>query len=1845
MTSSFLSTSARAANFKDLVSKTPTWEKYNLKQQQNIWDNLTPNEKIKKWQEADLVPSFTQAQDDLGINYKETDLSSFVDKTRHKARQARAKILLYIERIKQQDFDTKKQEYINQGVVPTYIEAATNLGISYDPSKIDNNVENDQKVRRTEKDKKAVIELYISLINRDIKYKHYVDNDIIPEMKEVRTALNMNKDDAESFVASIRTEIMENAKGQYIADSHIPTKKELKNRFGISRGDNRDDYIKSIRLKVMDKEKPQYIADNSIPTEKELEKKFGADKDEATNYIASIATQMMLGKKSYYIDNNIIPNADELMNEFKIEDIKANSYIHQIRAGIDAKQLLNNNDTTTKQSAGHSQKKSGSKHNWYMSNQGTHNTETSSGVSRTSSGIFTGRKEKQPYFFDPISTFKTHFNHKKNKGNLTQSQHNINRIIQQEENIEEFKNLIKTNPIAALNLEVDSSYKQEAVTTILSDFNDDTIQRVLFSNNTGQLDFNTNIDVKNRPILKKLLENSSSEEKTKFTERIQDYATRNISNSQFEEKARLDLIKLAASKDKSSVENFLALQLELKNKMQPHIVKSTYILTPEIVKEINIELKNKGLIIDSLTKDDMIKLAKALNKQTLNSAIKVILSDSNILSNETNKILGLAVGNNANNLEQTQSGIPNPPPLPLNGGIPNPPPLPLNGGIPNPPPLPLNGSMPPPPPPLNSQDFSSNSNNFDLNKLQAEYPHIHSLYIQFTRNTTVQPKVPLQPTTPSATTSTDRSTPETAYAKLYAAYRTETGGKKAYDLQDQLIKRQADLTNVIRQILTESYANQGADAKTLVNLFSISTPEIAEKAKEAFNTLVQDPYIQDITVNGKKTTTSEEIIKNLFNEDTDDAVKRILLSSCKISGELKRPIKLEFNKSELIRELQSKQNPFEQLEFAYTNAQYFDQDIFGNRVEELINNPHILTTAQQATFLITEDTHLRKTINSDQAQAKLDDLRTAILSTIKFEELITANLPQHAFIAIVKEKKPELLQEFLNATTIKLTGNNNLDQLRLALPSFTGMSNEQIRILTRKLNMPIILKALHECSQEKAKKHIHTGNMPPPPPPLPSDSQDLELAYLKSLGITKSNANTSTFKTTPKIYNFSSDIAVRYKEFALSGQKAAGHKAKYSDANLLKKAIVESVAFEHSKKLPKAHQNNKYFAKIQEAADTMHSSFIGPRTEIGQEVHNIYTSKLLELAKDKEFIKYVKDDIILSKKLTEAFTSVDSDFIDPRTKLEQKIHNIYTQQLTKYPEEAVKEAFNTANSDFIGPRTEIGQEVRNIYTSQLLELAKDKELFLFVAQLLVESTELEQKYGSDIQSENSNNEETIGRLDLKTLRLFQQKNETTNDESSTKDDTQPEDSNKKSEQSDSKTVLSPRLFCSNDSKNDKSSDDKKSLLALRSSDENDKGYETDESDDKKSLLVLRSSDEDDKGYETDESDDKKSLLALRSSDEDDKGYETDEEELEESNSITDEELKKDIVLESKDEAIDVSFKTEAITEQDEATQRQQVSDDTSRKVAILVKATSTLHKPVHYNILSDRLKVAAIGAGDEEASINRGVWISGLYGINTQETWKNIPKYQSCTTGITIGTDAEFINSHDVIGIAYSRLESLIKYNKKLGKTTVNGHLLSIYGLKELIKGFSLQAITSYGHNYIKNRSKSINNIIGKYQNNNLSFQTLLNYKYRTKYDLYFIPNIGFKYDYSRASNYKEYNVDIENLMIQKKSNQSFESSLGGKIVFKPIVTTNNIVLTPSLYGNIEHHFNNKNTKVNAKATFKGQTLQEKIIIPKQPKLGYNIGSNILMSRKNINVLLEYNYYTHKKYQSHQGLIKLKVNL
>ncbi|MGX6959975.1 MAG: autotransporter outer membrane beta-barrel domain-containing protein [Rickettsia endosymbiont of Pentastiridius leporinus] len=354
----------------------------------------------------------------------------------------------------------------------------------------------------------------------------------------------------------------------------------------------------------------------------------------------------------------------------------------------------------------------------------------------------------------------------------------------------------------------------------------------------------------------------------------------------------------------------------------------------------------------------------------------------------------------------------------------------------------------------------------------------------------------------------------------------------------------------------------------------------------------------------------------------------------------------------------------------------------------------------------------------------------------------------------------------------------------------------------------------------------------------------------------------------------------------------------------------------------------------------------------------------------------------------------------------------------------------------------------------------------------------------------------------------------------------------------------------------------------------------------------------------------------------------------------DESYENETKAEVDNQAIDIISQSESHVE--EESPKVHIQNNAGTVAALLEKLSSNHRKPIHM-VITQRFN-AGIAAGDEDVTVTRGVWVSGLYGTSSQGAWKNIPKYKGRTAGVTIGVDTEFSDSSDIIGIAYSRIESHFKYNKKLGKTALNGHLISAYGLKELPKNFSLQGIASFGHNYIKNKTKNANNIVGKYKNNNFNFESLLSYKYRTKYDIYLIPNIGLKYDYSRSGDYKE-SGNIQNLMIEKKSNQLLESSFGSKIVFSPLRVSNDIAITPSVHGNIENHFYNKNSKVKARATFKDQVIEEVINLPKQPRVGYNIGGNIVLSRKNINVLLEHNYYTHKKYQSHKILVKLKVNL
>ncbi|WP_227779981.1 autotransporter outer membrane beta-barrel domain-containing protein [Rickettsia sp. Tenjiku01] len=93
-----------------------------------------------------------------------------------------------------------------------------------------------------------------------------------------------------------------------------------------------------------------------------------------------------------------------------------------------------------------------------------------------------------------------------------------------------------------------------------------------------------------------------------------------------------------------------------------------------------------------------------------------------------------------------------------------------------------------------------------------------------------------------------------------------------------------------------------------------------------------------------------------------------------------------------------------------------------------------------------------------------------------------------------------------------------------------------------------------------------------------------------------------------------------------------------------------------------------------------------------------------------------------------------------------------------------------------------------------------------------------------------------------------------------------------------------------------------------------------------------------------------------------------------------------------------------------------------------------IYNPIHditqmsCNIISHRMfSRAVVAAGDEDEKVlDKSLWIAGTYGTNTQ---KGFAGYKGHAVGGTIGFDIGSDNYKDLVGIAYTKLDS--KFNGK----------------------------------------------------------------------------------------------------------------------------------------------------------------------------------------------------------------------
>ncbi|MCC8368614.1 MAG: autotransporter domain-containing protein [Rickettsia endosymbiont of Oxypoda opaca] len=1330
----------------------------------------------------------------------------------------------------------------------------------------------------------------------------------------------------------------------------------------------------------------------------------------------------------------------------------------------------------------------------------------------------------------------------------------------------------------AEDIGLSSELKKTAVDKILSDLNDQNIKQILFVDNLKDvriLNFIKPINKENRPILAAITQNASEEQKNIFFDRVVDYVDRNLITLETQElhpEARAILTQLKAINDKKGLEKLLLRKSKIKEKLQGYYKNSKYGNIPQkVIAEINKKLKADSLTTNDLNQNEIIALISGFNKTSLEKSINVILIPPEIIKKETKKKL-----------------LPTPPPV-------------LTGAA-------STGTTPPPlpnaPPPIH------NNHNLNINDLKKDHPKLYKLREKLAKQGKHTQQKPLSTKVNNADEIIEPHK-ETENGKVYKAYLTESNKVFPTPVTQQ-IGAETNITNTIRQILTAGYKDNFG-AEKLISLFSEGNQdsnqatEIKIKATEIYKELSKDPYTTPII----KRTKKDAILDKLFQESSDEAMKRLLLPSSGISKSQKAFVQTIQIKEQKEQELANCKDRLEQLRFIADNFSVFGNQKLNDNIEELVNDPNKLTNINKVNILLDKDKIITKLKNIDSvSDEQINNLRTNIIKTID-RETIKAFASDNSinsadFIRVIQSTKPEILREFL-ATKVIIEENKPGNALSQNVPSIANFSQEEVTQLSQRMTIAGLMKSLEEIGQEnivaqqQSKQPITTGNAPPPPPPpsimTPSELENLKL---KAAGVNddlieralklKAGNNRIPPKAPTTTNEFNSYVGKKYFERINTGSSAAASPfvlniKRNGVGEALNNIILESVLEIYAKE-PFDKLNERVGAgDLEDAFSTLSPTFIGPKTELGDEIYKIYEEIITETAKDTDFLKSLAKDIkpFTGNELLDKAIKTQADAAAKALEEEKAL-------------ELVPELFAQAEKDY--EKQQEALKANAALEQQRLEQERiNDEDLAQQAKLAREQKKLEADAAAKVLEEEK-------ALEL-VLELFAQAEK---------------DYENQQEALKAKALEQEQLNA-----------DAKAIVQPQTQEEVVEEITTTE--------LVQNNDEENHTSEIltdDELDVSKQSL--------DNSIIKEEEKInDEKEQNNDQQLSQNLEILEVDglvskEISGVNQPEETILEEDRRENIKAKIHSAHNYIRDIINNPAILERVKYF------LSAGAAAAGDEDTTIEKGIWINGLYSINKHGIWQGIPGYKGRIDGVTIGADTEF-NDNDLFGIAYSNTHSNLKYNKNYDKVNIDGHAFSLYGLKEVKKNFSLQAVATISHNYIKNKIiYSDNHITGKYRNTSLSFGTLLNYRHQVKRGMNIIPHIGLRYGHTKDGSYKEHDIGTQHLTVAGKSRQLWTGIIGGRILFAPKNISNSITLIPTLHGSIEKHFNSKNTAVNTTITWKDKKLEEIITLPKQPKIGYNIGAGIVAKKSNITISVEYNCRLHKKYQSHQGMAKLKIN-
>ncbi|EER20749.1 MULTISPECIES: autotransporter outer membrane beta-barrel domain-containing protein [spotted fever group] len=329
----------------------------------------------------------------------------------------------------------------------------------------------------------------------------------------------------------------------------------------------------------------------------------------------------------------------------------------------------------------------------------------------------------------------------------------------------------------------------------------------------------------------------------------------------------------------------------------------------------------------------------------------------------------------------------------------------------------------------------------------------------------------------------------------------------------------------------------------------------------------------------------------------------------------------------------------------------------------------------------------------------------------------------------------------------------------------------------------------------------------------------------------------------------------------------------------------------------------------------------------------------------------------------------------------------------------------------------------------------------------------------------------------------------------------------------------------------------------------------------------------------------------------------------------------------------------------------------AKRASIIAKARADLSfgskavsKQIRHRLLTrDIGKLVAVSAGDEEESQAQSysVWSSGVFGGSKQKDSSNIIGHSSKIHGGTIGGEIN-LSSDLMFGVSYSRLSSKFKYpsmldaNQNVSRTNTN--IFSIYSSSTLAANTNLQTLASVALSSKNGKKQDI----FKPKSKLFSFESHLNRKITFQNNITLIPSIGFRYEYGRIGASKKQILDSYIVHHKRSKNSTLSGEVGTRVLFTPINLSSNFKLIPTVHISLEKRIVGRGAKSGQLLSVKdiGESSSVSFISnSNQEKLITNIGGGLIASHKNMSLEFLYDLQKQRSFKSHQGVLKLKVNL